>query len=209
MDIHNYEKKYIGMLRCLERAKISDRNKKLISDFNNFLILENISKGRLIRYMWTLKVVAERMNMDLDKANIDDIKAFVASIQQRSDYSPETKKAYKIAIRRFYKWLLNTKDYPEIVSWMKMGFSRCEKRLPSEGDLLTETDIQKLINISDTPRDKAFISVLWESGARVGEIGNLSLNRINFDKHGVVLCVSGKTGSRKIRLLNSVPFLSM
>jgi hypothetical protein len=73
---------------------------------------------------------------------------------------------------------------------------------------LTEEDVKKLIASADHARDKAFISVLWESGARVSEIGNLLFKQVIFDKYGLILTVRGKTGSRKIRLILSTPYLA-
>ncbi len=71
--------------------------------------------------------------------------------------------------------LEGTENYPERVAWISIRISRSEMPLPSEGDLLTEEDIQKLLHAADHPRDKAFVSMLWESGCRVGEVGNLKL----------------------------------
>ena len=94
------------------------------------------------------------------------------------------------------------------MSWINISMNRSERRLPSEGDLLTEKDIEKLLTTANHPRDKALIAILWESGARISEIGNASLKHICYDKHGILLTVRGKTGSRKIRLIWSVSYLS-
>ncbi len=208
MDIHNYEKRYRQAIKNLEKANISERNKKLILDCVGALVLENLSKPRLLKYVEILRSIAQRLNKDLDQATIEDIKAFIGSIQQRSDYSPWTKQTYKVIIRRFYKWLKGGKNYPEIVDWIKINFSRSEKKLPSEGDLLTQTEVDKLITAAQHPRDKALIATLWESGARIGEIGTLTMKNICFDKFGTVITVSGKTGSRKIRLIHSTSYLA-
>ncbi|MFH1053143.1 MAG: site-specific integrase [Candidatus Woesearchaeota archaeon] len=203
MDIHRYDKKYEYTLNGLNRAKISSRNKELILKFHNDLILENLSKPRLINYLNKMKLICIRLGKDLDKATIEDLKKVVGSIQQ-SDYSPWTKQTYKIILRKFYRWFKK----PELIDWVKTGFSKSEKKLPSEGDLLTEKEVLKLIKCADHPRDKAFISSLWESGARISELGNLCIKNIIFDKIGTVLTVKGKTGSRKIRLITSTPYLS-
>jgi len=208
MDFHHYEEKHQAALRRVEKANISVKNKELIFKYHNALILENLSKPRLMKYLETLKMIAQEMNTDLDKATIDDVKKFVAKVQLNSNYSPWTKKTYKIIIRRFYKWLYGTKQFPEIVEWINTKISRSERRLPSEGDLLTENDIQKLLQMTEHPRDKAFISILWEAGARIGEIGTLCMKHVVFDKHGTIITVKGKTGSRKIRLIASTPHLS-
>jgi len=52
------------------------------------------------------------------------------------------------------------------------------------------------------------VSVLWESGARVGEILTLRIKHVEFDKYGAVAIAHGKTGSRRIRLVSCVPHLS-
>jgi len=44
------------------------------------------------------------------------------------------------------------------------------------------------------PRDKAFISLLYESGCRIGELLNLKIKNVEFDANGAVLIVNVKTG---------------
>ncbi len=207
MDIHNYDHMYDRTRKSIQEADITKENKALILNFADDLALDNISKPRIIRYFHTLKPLAREIP-DLDKATKEDVKRVVSRIQQNSEYSPHTKHTYKILIRRFFKWLRKTEDYPEEVKWIKTNVTRSQMKLPCEGDLLNEQDVQKLIQAANHPRDKAFISTLWESGARVGEIGNLQIKNVSYDKYGVVITVQGKTGSRKIRLISSTPYLS-
>jgi integrase/ribosomal protein L40E len=207
MDIHQYEKRYKAAMNLLQKSNISIRNKDIIIRFKDALVLENISKPRIIRYIEIMLSVCKRLEKDLDAVTIDDMKKLIGGIQQQ-DFSPWTKHTYKVMIKRFYKWLQGTKEYPEIVSWISGRMSKAEGRLPSEGDLVTEDDIKKLINVAEHPRDKAFISILWESGARIGEIGNLRIKNVAFDKIGIMISVQGKTGSRKIRLISSTPYIS-
>lgn len=208
MDIHNYDWKYQLAVKNLGKANISERNKKLILNCVNAFVLENLSKPRLLKYLEILRSVAQKLDKDLDRATIGDIKSIVGCIQQRTDYSPWTKKTYKVIIRKFYKWLKGGENYPEIVDWIKINFSRSERKLPNEGDLLTQTDVDKLITVAQHPRDKALIAALWESGTRIGEMGTLTMKNINFDKYGTLITVSGKTGSRKIRLIHSTSYLA-
>ena len=207
MGIHNYDKMYETTKKRVRKAKTSERNKQLILEMNDFLILENLSKPRLIKYLEVLKTLSERLGKDFEQATEKDLKKLVGDIQQQN-YSAWTKQTYKVILRRFYKWLKGTKDYPEIVSWISIRISKSEKKLPSEGDLLNEKDIQKLLETAEHPRDKAFVSMLWESGARIGEVGNLKIKNVVFDEYGTVITVQGKTGSRKIRLIASTPFLA-
>ncbi len=72
--------------------------------FHDDLVLENLSKPRLILYVTKMRLVARSFNKDLDKATKDDLKKYVSSIQQK-DISVWTKQVYKVAVKRFYRWL--------------------------------------------------------------------------------------------------------
>jgi integrase/recombinase XerD len=61
--------------------------------------------------------------------------------------------------------------------------------------------------VSVNSRDKFLISGLYESGCRVSEWLNIKLKDIVFDESGAKIKVSGKTGQRNIRLIDSVPYL--
>lgn len=74
------------MIQNVKNAQISERNKKLILDCVNSLVLENLSKPRLMRYLCILKIYALKLGKDLDKASSDDIKQYIGEIQQSSDY---------------------------------------------------------------------------------------------------------------------------
>lgn len=58
-----------------------------------------------------------------------------------------------------------------------------------------------MINTAKHPRDKALIAILYDSGARVGEIAGLLVKHVSFDQLGAVIMVKGKTGMRRVRLV--------
>jgi hypothetical protein len=51
--------------------------------------------------------------------------------------------------------------------------------------------------------------VLWDSAARKGELLNINIGHIQLDKYGATVIVDGKTGKRRIRLIDSVPDLQL
>ncbi len=87
MDIHNYDRKYHAALRNVEQAAISPKNKELILLFANDIVLQGLTKSRMIRYLSVLKIVAELLKKDFEEANVDDIKKIVSNVQQRADYT--------------------------------------------------------------------------------------------------------------------------
>jgi len=208
MDIYNYPRQMECIVKAVKKADISEKNKKIIFEFKDFLSLDGISFPRIIRYLWTLKDWAKLMQVDFDKATKEDIIKAVRILQENDNLRPWTKTTYKAMLKRFYKWIKKTDNHPDEVSWIKAKPKRTEREMMNNGDLFTEQEVMKLINLADHPRDKALVSVLYESGARVGEIASLQIGNIKFDEYGVILNVIGKTGARHIRIISSTPYLS-
>lgn len=48
---------------------------------------------------------------------------------------------------------------------------------------------------------------LFETGCRVGEIGSMQIKHVSFEKKFAKLTVRGKTGMRKVVVVNSIPYL--
>ena len=85
--------------------------------------------------------------------------------------------------------------------------ARAECKL-TQGDLLTVEEVYRLIQAASHPRDKALISVLYELGARISEVGNLRLRDVTKQEHGFHLDLSGKTGRRTPVAVISAPHLT-
>lgn len=209
VDWHGYAAKLAQMEKAIDKSQASEANKKLIFRLEKHLITNGLSKPRILKYLEVLKSSALIINKDFEQVTKDDIMDFVSIIEQRN-YSEHTKHTYKVIIRKFFQWLKQCEDkqYPPEVKWIKTNIRKDRFTLPSEGDLLTETDIQKILNKAKTLRDKALIACLWESGCRIGEVGTLKVKEVVFDEYGCVFNVTGKTGPRQIRVINASPYLA-
>jgi len=64
-----------------------------------------------------------------------------------------------------------------------------------------------MVEICENARDKALVSGLYESGVRISEWLGVKIKDIIFDDYGAKIKVTGKTGTRQIRLIDSVPYL--
>jgi integrase len=206
--IHEFEKQYKHELERFKGLDISKKNLDIVLRFKDVCLLNGLSKPRIVRYFRFFVFLFKFFKKDLDEATKEDIESIVAVINSRENYSPVTKYDCKVMLKRFYKWLKgNNEEYPPEVKWISVSIKRHEKKLVGDGELITPEDVNKLIQASEYPRDKAFISLLYESGCRVGEIGSMRIGNVTFDKYGTVISVSGKTGSRKIRVIASTPYL--
>jgi integrase len=102
-------------------------------------------------------------------------------------------------LRIFYRWLRQTEDYPPEVKWVKITLKKNNNKLPEE--ILTKEEVEKLANAADNTRDRAFILTLYESGCRIGELLPIRIKHIQFDEYGIILIMNGKTGSRRVRII--------
>lgn len=207
-NIHNYEKTMNNEIRNIEKSSMTKRNKELIFQFKDFCFMDGLSKARINRLLNTTKAIALELKKDMDSATKEDIMKIVQKIQTNEKYSIYTKNTYLVILKKFYKWLNGNEEYPEQVRWIKATVKKSQMKLPSEEGLITEEDIKTLIDAADTPRDKALVSVTYESGCRIGEVLSCKLNSLTFDDLGCNLVVNGKTGARKVRLIVSTPYLA-
>jgi len=115
---------------------------------------------------------------------------------------------YKFIMKSFYRFLygLPRHQYPDQVINLNGGNNKRKVPIRPE-DLITKNDIASLLKYCSYYRDEAMIVTLYESACRLGEFVNMNIEHLNFDDKGIVLVVSGKTGERRIRLIESVPYL--
>jgi integrase len=215
LDIHNYDRRYERVIIALDNPVISRKNKKLILAFDKACVLESLSKPRRIKIIETLVLVVKNyLKKDLEQATQKDLMQVVATIQGREDYSPWTKQSYRSILKKFYKWLKygdnyqQRHEYPKIVSWIVTNIKSKDKPKIEASALLAEEEIEKLLKVAVQPRDKAFISMLYELGARIGEIGNLRVKDVVKDKYSFIVNLRGKTGQRTPRIVISDPHVT-
>ena len=208
IDIYKHDERLRSLLATLKESSVSQKNNDLIFKFYEFALINGLSKGRIIKYIEVMLEFGKVTEKDFDLVVKGDVEQFARYLEER-DLSAWTKYTQKVVIKRFYKWLKgNNEFYPEEVKWMKCRIKRSEMKLPEEGDLIQDKEIETLINLADHPRNKALVSCLYESGCRIGEIATLQIKNVQIDEYGTVIVVQGKTGSRKIRLVFSTPHLA-
>lgn len=189
--------------------EIHPDNKALIQDFKRDLKLEGLSDGWLQKLTSHLKVIAEHLGdtrfEDMDE---DDIKDLVEWAQGR-DISDSAVNAYKQVIKRFWQWLYDKPkgEHPEMVAFINTTEKNGNNgKLPK--DLLTRDDIDALKDACRNTRDQAFIAILYETGARIGELIDLTVGDIEDHKHGRKVVIDGKTGQRRLPLLEATPAIN-
>jgi site-specific recombinase XerD len=206
LDIHKRRRNLEATIVRVQNSHISEINKSLILRFKDECLSNGLSIDRALFYVDKLYMIAQSLKKDFPQITKEDLKDLVRNIELK-DYSEWTKLGYKITLKKFYQWLEDVREgYPERVSWIKTGIKKNRERLTN---LPTQEEIEDLINAACTVRDKALVSVLYKSDCRIGELLNVRLKDVEFDDYGAIILVKGKTGPRRIRLISSVPRLSL
>ncbi|AKB77927.1 hypothetical protein MSHOH_1444 [Methanosarcina horonobensis HB-1 = JCM 15518] len=204
MGIHDH-KIYKSLPAAEERirtAEYSETNRIAILDFENYLFANGIGALRILSCISTLHRFAGSAKKDFAQMNRLDVQGIVAEIE-RSGKADSTKLQYKAILKQFFRWLQGENH---AAAWIKTGMKLKSKKLPE--NLLTEDEVGRMIKAAKNPRDKALISLLYDSGARIGELGDLKIRNVIFDQHGATLEIKGKTGPRRPRIMFSMSYIS-
>ena len=189
-------KQYIE--RILSDSRLSNDNREILKKYDSHGKFQQVTIGTRSQRLNTLRPLALFVNKNFKDMSKEDIENFFSSFRKLASKTWSTKGAF---IKSFFKWLYESDEYPAHVKWIKTTVKNKNHKLPS--DLLTKDEIKAMSEATDNLRDKAIIMVLYESACRIGELLNLKIKDVSFDQYGSIIVVDGKTGMRRIRLIES------
>lgn len=198
-DIYNFPRRLDLIEAALERSDLPRKELRAVQEFRDTCIADGLSLARTAKYMQSIKVLYDRGLYAILAARQPKLVSLVAGLE-RSGLANWTKHDYKLALRRYLVYRGKDVLADQIrLSPVKTG------KLPEE--LLTPSEICDLIEAARSLEDRAFLISLWESGARIGELLTLTRSRVQHDTMGAVILVEGKTGMRRLRLIESASLL--
>ncbi len=221
MEIYPNKKNcYESELKSLNKAKISQEDKDLIIKFHDYLFSTGSGNLRVSKLSSQLRLVCEKITLTFDSMTKEEMIKLIALYNRDPNYSDATKADYRRGIKQFYKWFkdedkrLESEDKTERIKINKF-YKFVEKEIKigykhKQTDpltVITDEDCKAIVQKGcKTPRDKAFISMLHESGCRAGEFLNIKVGDVVVQENYMELDVDGKTGKRKIFLVKSLPY---
>ncbi|HLD15261.1 MAG TPA: tyrosine-type recombinase/integrase [Candidatus Nanoarchaeia archaeon] len=227
-DLYNYKGIYERVKERLQASSISKVNKDLILEFERkCTIVENLEFATRIKYIDSLITISNKwVKKDFDKLTKQDYENIIIGIEEGKTplgklYSEDTKAKFKVILKKFGRWLtfrdkaFNRKDYPENVEWINTYIKKKNQKKIAASDILTEEEVSRIIEAATNIQHKAFLSVLYETGARISEVGNLkikNLTRKEYEAKGkknsvYEIDLNGKTGQRTVIAIMSAPYI--
>lgn len=179
-------------------SKFDEKNAGIMEKYRRTLELQQLGQLTINGYFWKLYTALNHMKLKpADEITKEDIQDYI--IFRRNNNKQRTVNGDIIALKKFFDWLKPGNDLFEIIK-----VKRLKPYLPVS-QLLTTEDIKSMLSVCKRQRDRAWLMVLWDTGCRLDEILSRNINDIQFDDYGATLTVDGKTGMRKLRLIDSLP----
>lgn len=199
---YGYEpRQYVANNPHAEPYKITKANRELLNKYYKFMVNEGLSTTRKLLVLGVLGRLLEMLNKDFEKATKEDIENLVTTIREKN-ISPTTQSDYLKKLKMFDKWFNGGEEPTERTRRLKTSVGKKHSKLPSQ--LITPKEAELLVNATQNTRDRALIHLMWESGARIGEIINCKINSIQFEGGEARIRMKGKVGERQVLLLESV-----
>jgi integrase len=220
----NIPRKIESTLNRVKSFQGNEENKKLVLEYDRQLYMNGNALATRYTYLVTLYRLQQfAKNTNFHQLTKEDIMKFLDLEKQRkfddtrfkhkhglgtqTTLSETTLNSRRHTVRKFFAFVCGyKKGFPPVVDWMKVrriGRDKNNKINPS--DILTPEEIYMIISHAESPRDRALLSLLAESGCRVGEISTTTVKDVVFNENGFELTVKGKTGLRTIPLVVSRP----
>ena len=211
----------------LQNSQISLKNKELIEEYHLFLIstgkTQRIRQAKLVTQTLQICEWLKELNLaDLTFLCKKDALRLVAHINRSPALKDVTKADYRRGLKQFFKWYkeedtrLNSLN-PEEREEARKLYHYLEKEVSSDSKI-TQADPETIITEADcrvvieqgcrSYKERAFISLLHETGCRAGEFLNLRICDLKLKETLLELHVpDGKTGNRLIFATKAIPYV--
>jgi integrase/recombinase XerD len=174
------------------------KNAQIMAEYRRALELQQLGKLTINGYLWKIYTALDYFNFKpADELTKQDIQDYI--IHRRKNNKQRTVNNDIIALRKFYEWQKPNNDFFDSIK-----VKRPKNYLPVE-QLITPEDVKMMLSVCKSQRDRAIVMLLWDSGCRLNEVLSRNINHIQFDEFGATMIVNGKTGMRKVRLIDSLP----
>lgn len=170
-----------------------------IESFARKLIIRNAKEATIKKHLYCIGLLFGKIERDALLLSNEELEGFLAWMTQQG-YSYATQQDIKISVKLFYSLLGQRR-----LEWLHpKKMLTCFK----QDELIRQEDIDAMLSICSSKRDRAILSLLWETGLRTGEIIGLEHKQVELAGYPAHIIVYGKTGERRVPIVASSPALA-
>jgi integrase/recombinase XerD len=176
-----------------------ENNEVHISNYKRMLLLCDLKDSTIDTRIYSLVPFFNYLNNKNAKdVTRTDIEGYILSMR-KSKKKKITQKKDIINTRAFFKWLKPENDFFDNIKIKR------EKPDNSKKEYVNAGDVKAMLPHCINQRDRVLLLLMWESGARLGELLSINVRDVKPQKYGVTVTVTGKTGKRDILIIDAVP----
>lgn len=210
------EKRLPVMARYKQDPKLLKAQREALIEFDKFNVARDLTIPSRFNYMKTLRLLGLVIRKPYKKINYKDMIDYYSRLRrwdtEKQEFtdkpvSKETKWSYQTTHIVFFNWL-GKKELAEKIKDIRVKKSKNGK--VRREDVLTPSEISKIISACKHKRDKLLIGLLYECNARRGEIIGLKIKDVSFDEYGAQIKIrKGKTEDsvRTVPVIDFAPLL--
>jgi len=205
-DIHSLDNAFEHAMDRFNRAEIEPADREKLEAFFRALRREGLAKNTVTWYVnyttrmyQTLKTIGyDKPLQDFDHEDLERLLFYVEDVKKLSAGSLWN---YKKLIKKLMRWMHN--DEPP--KWVRDLKLNKEDSPVQPSDLLTQKEFDALLEACRHPRDKAIISVLADSGMRIGALASCRIKNVEFNQYGAIIYISKTSKSKKTTPAKGIP----
>jgi site-specific recombinase XerD len=149
------------------KLHVTKKNQDIINLYNqDCKIVENLRPSSIRNNTVFLRTLADFLDMKtFNDCTEEDMKRFFGT----TNYKDDSQEPLKVTIRKFYRWLYKTEEYPPVVKWIKL--KTMKQRLEAreidsiKKKIVSVEEYQSMISrISHDMQNQAIFETLYWSG---------------------------------------------
>lgn len=164
----------------------------LITEFEEKLLLRNLSESTVSSYVSTIKLISERISVPITDITEYNLRSYIVKDKKRK-ISSSTQMAIINSFKAFFKEMYGRSFDHTILPRPKM-----EQKQP---DILSTDEILRILNLTANLKHKSIIALMYSCAIRVSEVINLKLKDIDV-KNNKINIRSGKGKIDRVVMLD-------
>jgi len=172
-DVQGYARKFRNQYERVQNAQIDDRDREAILEFIHAMEASGeMNQGTMGARLNHLRLSAERADVPLVEMDKSDVDRFLFELNHDHGLAEGTRRNYRKSLRKFF-----THRDAKWADAITIGAQPDRSVEPDE--LLTDEEIDALIDAAQNPRDTAMIALLADTGLRIGALASLRIRDLD------------------------------
>ena len=168
---------------------------ELLINLRQKLTIQNYSSQTIKSYISAVNIFTKYIiNHNIKDVDEKIIQQYLFYCKEDKNYSLSSMKQAYSALRFLYSNVLN-KPFPQNINF----YFRSEEKLPN---VLSEREIKAIFSVIKNLKHKTIIMTIYSAGLRMGELVNLMVKDIDFDRNTIKI-VSGKGKKDRLVMLSN------